>query len=253
MGPGRDANSQELTALFKDLEESFPKSLGPDKWYLAAIATLTYASDPDHIADLYTHLISRPEFATSEARQALVRRIREVLVKLVAIVGICKPLTAIFKIDSVERLEDKDYSFSRKEWQADEKHLTRGNDFLNKIYRHNSEFLTEKLSAHKDFDWIVWNVVYGLYLSDHTTLSDVETELVVLCSILVQNLNSVATFHLRGARRIGMSQEEVEQIHRCCEKVANFCNTKMDRIPRVAEIENQVPWGNNAEIQATAN
>ncbi|KAK6515091.1 hypothetical protein TWF506_007438 [Arthrobotrys conoides] len=252
MGLGRDASIEELIALFEDVEDSFPKSLGPDKWYLMLIATLTYASDPDHIGDLYTHLISRPEFSTSESRQALIRRIREALLKSISIIGVCKPLTAIFKIDSIERPEDKDYTFSRKGWQADEKNLERGNGFLKKIYRHNSQFLSDKLNAHKDFDWMIWNITYGLYLSDHSILSDVETELVVMCGILIQNLNKVTTFHLRGARRVGMSKEEVEQIHVCCEKVASFCGVRVDKVPRVADIEYQVPWESNPQAQATS-
>ncbi|KAK6530951.1 hypothetical protein TWF281_007781 [Arthrobotrys megalospora] len=252
MGLGRDTNIEELTTLFHEIEKSFPKGLGPDRWYLLLIATLTYASDPDHISDLYTHLISRPEFSTSEARQALVRRMRETLLKLVSLIGVCKPLVAIFGIDNVEKPEDKDYTFSREGWQADEKNLERGNGFLKKIYRHNSQFLTDKLTAHRDFDWVTWNVTYGLYLSDHTILNDVDTELVVLCGILIQNLNSVTSFHLRGARRIGMSKEEVEQIHVCCEKVAKFCGVRVDKVPRVADIEHQVPWEFDAQVPAQA-
>lgn len=45
------------------------------------------------------------------------RRIRETLFKLIVIVGVCKPLEAIFVIDAVTRPEDKDYSFSRFEEQ----------------------------------------------------------------------------------------------------------------------------------------
>jgi len=59
------------------------------------------------------YLIQKPQHATSESRQNLVRRLREALVKCVSIVGVCKPLEAIFSIDAAERPEDKDYSFSR--------------------------------------------------------------------------------------------------------------------------------------------
>jgi hypothetical protein len=41
------------------------------------------------------------------------RRLREVLVKDVAIVGVCKPLEAVIRIAEVERDDDRDYSFSR--------------------------------------------------------------------------------------------------------------------------------------------
>jgi|TARA_R110002003_G_scaffold20_4_gene1085 hypothetical protein len=43
------------------------------------------------------------------------RRIRETLFKLIVIVGVCKPLEAIFDIDAITRPEDKDYTFSRYE------------------------------------------------------------------------------------------------------------------------------------------
>jgi len=62
---------------------------------------------------LYKHLIARPEHHTPAQRQALMRRIRETLFKLIVIVGVCKPLDAIFDIDASTRAEDKDYSFSR--------------------------------------------------------------------------------------------------------------------------------------------
>lgn len=62
---------------------------------------------------LYKQLIQRTEHATPKQRQALMRRIRESLVKLVSIVGVCKPLEAIFDIDAITRPEDKDYTFSR--------------------------------------------------------------------------------------------------------------------------------------------
>ena len=68
---------------------------------------------PEYAPLLYTELIKRPEHQTSEQRQELMRRVRETLLKLVSIVGVCKPLDAIFDIDAVTAPEDKDYSFSR--------------------------------------------------------------------------------------------------------------------------------------------
>lgn len=50
----------------------------------------------------------RPEFQSAEERQKLLRRMREVLFKLVIIVGVCKPLEAVFDLDAaVERDEDR--------------------------------------------------------------------------------------------------------------------------------------------------
>ena len=62
---------------------------------------------------LYKLLIQRPEYSSSEQRQGLMRRLREALVKLVCVAGVCKPLEAIMDIDAAATPEDKDYSFSR--------------------------------------------------------------------------------------------------------------------------------------------
>lgn len=77
------------------------------------IAAISAGGHPGLAKDLYLYLISRPEYQTPEQRQALMRRLREALVKLVSVVGVPKPLEAIFCMAEVEREEDKDYSFSR--------------------------------------------------------------------------------------------------------------------------------------------
>ena len=74
------------------------------------ISALAGSNQAEHAADLYTYLVSKPQYATSDARKALVRRLRETLVKDVIIVGVPKALEAVFAIAKVERAADKDYS-----------------------------------------------------------------------------------------------------------------------------------------------
>ncbi|KAL9100084.1 MAG: hypothetical protein Q9163_004492 [Psora crenata] len=101
-------------ALFKQLEEMFPTTtLGEERWYLLAIAALTGSGQAAHAATLYTYIVSKPQYASSEARKCLIRRLREALVKCISIIGVCRPLEAIIDISEVEREEDKDYSCSR--------------------------------------------------------------------------------------------------------------------------------------------
>lgn len=80
---------------------------------MVQIAAISAGGHPGHASDLYQYLISKPEFSTSTARQALVRRLREALMKLVSVVGVPKPLEAVFCIAAVEKEEDRDLSFSR--------------------------------------------------------------------------------------------------------------------------------------------
>ena len=63
--------------------------------------------------------------------------------------------------------------------------------------------------------WITRNITYGLYLSDHSILSGLETEMVVLSGIMIQNLKHETAWHLRGLRRVGVSFEDVECVQQC--------------------------------------
>ena len=63
--------------------------------------------------------------------------------------------------------------------------------------------------------WISANITYGLYLSDHTILDAIDTEMVVLSGIMIQNLKRETGWHLRGTRRVGVSQEDVELVQQC--------------------------------------
>ena len=157
-----------------------------------------------------------------------------------SIVGVCRPLEAIFNIDAVQRPEDKEYSFSRENWQSGPENHARGVAWLDKIYKHNRTATINSLAAHKDFAWISANITYGLYLSDRQILDDIDTELVVLSGIIVQNLKREAGWHLRGTRRVGVSYEDVELVQQCIEMVAAFAGVRLNKVPRVADIEHEV-------------
>ncbi|KAM0711908.1 hypothetical protein Q7P35_001278 [Cladosporium inversicolor] len=228
-------------SLFTSIESQFPtKTLGNDKWYILTLAALVGGGHPELAADLYLHLISRPEHTNPDARKALVRRLREVLVKLVSVVGVPKPIDAVFSIAEVEKEEDKDYSFSRENWSSGEANRKRGRDWLDQIYKANHQSTENTLAAHRDFSWLSIEITYGLYLSDHSILNGVETELVVLSGIMIQNLPRETGWHLRGTRRIGVSFDDVETIQQCIETVAAFCGLQLTRVPRVKDIEHEV-------------
>jgi hypothetical protein len=63
--------------------------------------------------------------------------------------------------------------------------------------------------------WLSIEITYGLYLSDHTILDAVDTELIVLSGIMIQNLKTETGWHLRGTRRVGVSHDDVETIQQC--------------------------------------
>lgn len=105
--------------------------------------------------------------------------------------------------------------FDRENWQAGTENRERGEKWLNTIYQGNLSTATDQFKAHKDFDFISREITYGFYLSDHSILGPVETELVTLAGIMIQNLPLETAWHLRGTRRIGVSMGDVETIQQC--------------------------------------
>ncbi len=82
--------------------------------------------------------------------------------------------------------------------------------------------------------------------------------MVVLSGIMIQNLKRETGWHLRGTRRVGVSHEDVEIVQQCVcirlflmnyqysqmalqiEMVAAFAGVRLNKIPRVADIEHEV-------------
>lgn len=129
MANTREPTEEEAITLFEAIEKTFPHgTLGDDKWYLVTVSQLQVlgtqvanncqlsallGTEPTHAGYLYTYLTKKPEYTTPESRQALVRRLREALVKNTSIQGVVRALEALFSITKLERPEDRDYSFSR--------------------------------------------------------------------------------------------------------------------------------------------
>ncbi|PIG88138.1 hypothetical protein AARAC_001563 [Aspergillus arachidicola] len=210
-----------VTELFHSIETSFQStSLGPDSWYLLTIACLSGSPDPELAKELYLYVIQKEENSTSAARHVFVRRIREALVKCVSIVGCCKPIEAIIAISQANH--------------------ERGMRWYRAIYTRDEKSTLGLFDAHRDFQWISKEITYGLYLSDRQVLNDVETEIIVLASIMIQNLRKETHWHIRGTRRIGVSKEDTQVLWDCIQHVARFFDLKMNKVPTVDEVEYDV-------------
>lgn len=239
--PAAAADDPRLTSLFNRIEEEFRATeLGPESWYILAIACVTTGPDPERAAQLYRHLCAQAGYATSEARQALVRRLREALIKSVSVIGVCKPIEAVVAISREERPEDRDYGCTREGWQAGPENRERGDAWIRRLYSHNTEGVLSLFDAHRDFAWLSKEITYGLYLSDRQVLGDVDTQLVVLPAIMSQNMPLETHWHIRGTRRIGVSRHDTEVIYRCVRLVADHFGVSLHKVPTVEQVEPDV-------------
>jgi hypothetical protein len=230
-----------IAQVFQSIEQSFAKTqLGAERWYILVTATLVGSTDPTLCDQLYLYLISKPEYSTPAQRQTLIRRIREALVKAVSIVGVCKPLEAIMTINVLERDEDKDHSETREGWQCDEANLDRGMEWMRKLYGQQTDSTMGVFADHQDFIWVSKNITYGLYLSDRQVLDDLDTQMVVLPGIMIQNLPKETHWHIRGTRRIGVSQKDVQVVWDSVQLIANHVGVRLNRVPTVESVEYDV-------------
>ncbi|KAK8120163.1 hypothetical protein PG999_004283 [Apiospora kogelbergensis] len=234
---------QKVHVIFRSIEDAWSLSgLGPNRWYLLTIAVLAGGNDPELSNQLYLYLIAKPEFSTPAQRQALVRELREALIKCVSLVGVCKPLEAIMAINAQERPEDKDPTpvATREGWQCDVANLERGMSWMSKIYTGDANSTIALFDDHRDFAWISQNITYGLYLSDRQVLDDLGTEIIVLAAIMIQNLPKETRWHIRGIRRLGVSIDDVKVVWNAVHIYAQFLGIKLNRVPTVEEVESEV-------------
>ncbi|KAL3426791.1 hypothetical protein PVAG01_00300 [Phlyctema vagabunda] len=245
--PPPEPTEEQAHALFERAKAQFPsRTLGHEQWYLVVLSALIY-SQPTHAKTLYRYVLrTEPslrdaEEDSREARQRLVRRMREVLIKSTPLLGICKPLEALLGIASVEAPDDEDHQqMTRHAWTNDAAHRARGNAWLDTIYRDDLPRIVAQMRAHTEFEMLTRDVTYGLFLSDMSVLDARETEMVTLAGIAVQDLPNQTAWHLRGCRRVGIAAADVEMLQRCVEMVAEFGGSRLWKIPRVADIEGQV-------------
>lgn len=239
--PETPAVDLSIHEIFRTIEENFQKtSLGGDRWYIAVCAALVGGSDPELCDQLYLYLIAQPAYSTPLQRQALIRRLREALVKAVSIVGVCKPIEAIMAINAREREEDKDYTSTREGWHCDDANMERAMGWMRKVYRHNTDTTIKLFADHADFMWISRQITYGLYLSDRQILDDTDTQMVVLPGIMIQNLRKETHWHIRGTRRIGVSRQDVQVVWDTVQIIAKYLGMQLHKVPTVEEIEHDV-------------
>jgi hypothetical protein len=107
--------------------------------------------------------------------------------------------------------------------QLDTETEEQGYDFMLKIYRHNLPTIMQTWGAHQaDFEWLEKRVIYGLHLSDHSILNEIEAEVVTLSSIMAQGLRQPTLWHIRGLMRLGISAEDTEKVCDVVKEVAKW-------------------------------
>ena len=141
----------------------------------------------------------------------------------------------------------------RNHLQLDADLSRRGEAFMLSIYRHNLDPILSRFGSHRPaFEWLQKSIIYGLFLSDHTELSDsavlnaIETELITLSAIMCRQSEgegsgrSPAMWHMRGSRRIGVGKSDLTRVVECVELVAEWAEKNTSGWVQVEDVESEV-------------
>ncbi|SLM33686.1 AhpD-like [Lasallia pustulata] len=246
-------SKNSLPALFTRIRAKFPGSLGSDTWCLVVASALISLSHPSCISDLYQHLTSQSQYQTSEQRMKLSKRLRDLLLKTWTLVGIPPVVSAFAALAEVEREGDVDETFEQNHQQLDADLSQRGEAFMLSIYRHNLDPILSRFGSHRPaFEWLQKSIIYGLFLSDHTELSDsavlnaIETELITLSAIMCRQSEGEGggrhptMWHMRGSLRIGVGKSDLARVVECVELVAEWADKDTSGWVQVEDVESEV-------------
>lgn len=113
----------------------------------------------------------------------------------------------------------------------------RGTSFIQTLYAQDLEPIFATWGSHRpDFELLEKNIIYGLYLSDHSILSAVEAEAVILTAILCQGLWAPTIWHLRGLWRLGISRKDVDEMQKAVEQVAKWAGKEISGWARIEDV-----------------
>ncbi|KAJ5101214.1 hypothetical protein N7456_007266 [Penicillium angulare] len=204
-------NEQQWADLCCRVRCLVPRELGENAWYLIITAALGVCPMPSATAAFYTYLTKHvSEFSSENSKEHLSKRLRDVILKLLTIVGGPQVLSVLIPLAAAEGdIKSKAASsMLNKKWASDRINVQdiydRGQTTINTIYGGRLlEKVFESFGSHKeDVKFQEIFTLYGLYLSDFEILTPIETEAVVYASISCLGLEVPGKWHLRGMGRL---------------------------------------------------
>ncbi|BDD58116.1 hypothetical protein MAP00_003422 [Monascus purpureus] len=235
-----------IDALCEEVKQVLPARFSKDSWYLIVAASLVASGQPSALTSLYTYITEEDpghRGLSYEDERLLKARLGDLLMKEWTLVGIPTVVVAVTALAKAEKeVQERDMKVPEKRINIDNDFIMeRGTKFLQKLYKENlSPIFSTWGSYGPDFEWMEKAIIYGLFLSDHELLSPTETSLVTLSSIMCQGLAAPTIWHLRGLRRLGVSEADVELVQRAIEIVAKWAGRDVQGWPRVTDIPDAI-------------
>jgi hypothetical protein len=183
---------------------------------------------------------------TPESQKRLTNRMKDLTMKQWTIIGIPLSIVALAALAAAEKeagilvppLEEQRKDSYYETITVDQTIEDRGYSGMLSVYKHNLAPIMAAWGQHQaDFEWLEKRYIYGLFLSDFTFLGKVETESIILSSIMCQDLPGPTMWHIRGMRRLGVGLEDTELICDVIKYVAAWSGRDSSRWMDASEVK----------------
>ncbi|MCJ1470078.1 hypothetical protein MMC07_008723 [Pseudocyphellaria aurata] len=230
-----------LRDLLPAVIAAIPPSLPTGTWVLVTASALIACGKPDELSSFYVYATGPQSPLTENEKNNLSRTLQDVLAKAWTLVGIPLVVIAAATLAKVEKENPPEMSQRWVPPQLTPETTAMGSAFMQRLYKDNLDKIFSTLGSNSPLvQWIDEAIVYGLFLADHRILSDVEAELVALICIMCQGLRAPTMWHLRGTRRLGVSEDDVEAVQKAVEMLAAWAGRNTEGWARAGDVRDEV-------------
>ncbi|VVT44642.1 uncharacterized protein SAPINGB_P000484 [Magnusiomyces paraingens] len=205
-------------ARLQTLSTSFP--LLSTNWYYLAAATFSICNVPEEVPVIFEYMLQKVD--TDKEKFEMVQRIREAILKSSALGGLPKAINSLMQLKTAtpEPLRETRLQRTPAHQQGLE---DRGATFFDQVYgKINKRVMSQMSTAYPDLGYYALNHVYAPLLSYTGILGPKETSLVVIASLIPQDVNPQLKGHLKGALNNGATKEEVMQVRELAMLIAKW-------------------------------
>ncbi|PRT52738.1 hypothetical protein B9G98_00358 [Wickerhamiella sorbophila] len=190
-------------------------------WHYLSAAILSVCNHPQEIPALYKYAM---EVTPKEDHARVTSEMRESLLKAAALIGLPRTINSLTELKNVtpeelrldEPLRSDDTDFEKV-----------GESFFAKVYGKITKRIHYQLhTAYPDLNWFIIKHEYGPLLSFTKILGAKETSLVVVASLVPQDVNPQLKGHLKGAVNNGSSVEEVNSVRDMAIELSQWCGVQ---------------------------
>lgn len=202
-------------------------------WYYLAAATFSVCNAPNEVPVIFEHVMNSIPANDTKARFDSAQKIREALLKSAALGGLPKAINSLMLLKNVTPVELRETTLQRRDEHANsetEKGVdidSRGTAFWDQVYgKINKRVMGQMSTAYPDLGYWALHHVYGPLLSYTGILGSKETSLVVIASLIPQDVNPQLKGHLKGALNNGATKEEVMAVRELSMLISTWCGLK---------------------------